>query len=102
MTCKLIHKLKQKPQQTDKLIFVTQYTDNIQRIKRIFNKHWELIKNNHYLKHINQPQPLYQYCQQHHNHKSNQIISSIYFKTPRKILETLSNNATKNANYANN
>ena len=41
---------KKKPQQTDKLVFVTQYTDDIQRIKRIFNKHWKLIKNNPYLK----------------------------------------------------
>ena len=67
MTCKLIHKLKQrgykqnqiahhikdikfsgrnraltrkqKAQQTDRLVFVTQYTDDIQRIRRILNKH---------------------------------------------------------------
>ena len=78
MTCKLIQKLKQrgykqnqivdhiqhikftgrkealtrknKPKQTDKLVFITQYTDDIHRIKRIFNKHWKLIKNNQYLK----------------------------------------------------
>ena len=43
---------KQKPKQTDKLIFVTQYTDDIHRIKRIFKKHWTLIKNNKYLKQI--------------------------------------------------
>ena len=89
MTCKLIHKLKQrgykqnqianhikeikfsgrkkvltrkqKPQQTDKLIFVTQYTDNIQRIKRIFNKHWKLIKDNQYLKHIFPSPPMIAY-----------------------------------------
>ena len=35
---------KQKPKQTDKLIFVTQHTDDIHRIKRIFKKHWTLIK----------------------------------------------------------
>ena len=40
---------KQTPQQTDELVFVTQYTDDIHRI---LNKHWELIKNDQYLKHI--------------------------------------------------
>ena len=52
---------KQKPQQTDKLIYVTQYTDNIQRIKRIFNKYWKLIKNNQYLKHIFPSPPMIAY-----------------------------------------
>ena len=43
---------KQKPTQPQKLVFVTQFSDDIQRIKRVFNKHWRLIKNNPYLKQI--------------------------------------------------
>ena len=80
MTLKLIHKLKQrgykpnqvfrhikdipfnerkealkrkiKIKQPDKLIFATQYSDDINRIKRIFKKHWKLIKNNTLLNQI--------------------------------------------------
>ena len=69
MTCKLIH-IKQRgykqnqiadhikdikfcgrkealtrKQKSDKLAFVTQYTNNIQRIKRILNKHCMVIKH---------------------------------------------------------
>lgn len=42
-------KRKTKPKQTDKLVFVIQYTDDIQRMKQIFNKHWKLIKYYQYL-----------------------------------------------------
>ena len=42
----------------DKLVFITQYTDDIQRI---FNKHWKLIKNNQYLKQIFPSPPIIAY-----------------------------------------
>ena len=71
MTCKLIHKLKERGYKQNQIIehiknikfdgrrealtrksklFVTQYSDDIQRIKPFLNKHWKLIKNNPYLK----------------------------------------------------
>ena len=54
------------------------------------------------LKPINtEPTATYPY-QQHHYHKLNQTVPSIYFRALHKILETLLNDTTKNARYANN
>ena len=89
MTLKLIHKLKQrgykhnqiinhikdipfserdealrrktKTPKSDKLVFVTQYTDDINRIKGIFRKHWTLIKNNTMLNQIFPSPPVIAY-----------------------------------------
>ena len=88
MTCKLIHKLKQRgykqsqiahhikdikfngrnsidqktksPTNTQISICHT-YTDDIQRIRWIFNKHWKLIKNDQYLKQIFPSPPMIAY-----------------------------------------
>ena len=54
-------KRKNKAKQTDKLVFVTHYTDDINRIKGIFRKHWKLIKNNTLLNHIFPSPPVIAY-----------------------------------------
>ena len=89
MALKLIHKLKQrgykhnqitshikdipfsdrkvalrrkvKTKQPDKLVFATQYSDDINRIKRIFRKHWTLIENNSLLNQIFPSPPVIAY-----------------------------------------
>ena len=43
---------RQKNNQTQKLIFVTQFCEDTNRLKRVIKKHWKLIQNNNTLKKI--------------------------------------------------
>ena len=52
---------KIKTKQPNRLIFATQYSDDINRIKGIFKKHWTLIKNNTMLNQIFPSPPVIAY-----------------------------------------
>ena len=54
---------KVRTKQSSKLIFATHYSDDINRIKRIFKKHWTLIKNSTLLNHIFPSPPVIAYSQ---------------------------------------
>ena len=111
--------------QSSKLIFATHYSDDINRIKRIFKKHWTLIKNNTLLNHIfpsppviaykanpslrkklirarlkpldqTNPNPMPDQNTQEESQQSNPIIPSTYLNTPLKIIEIQSKDVTKN------
>ena len=119
MTLKLIHKLKQrgykpnqvirhiknipfnerkealkrkvKIKQPDKLIFATQYSDDINRIKRIFKKHWKLIKNNTLLNQIFPAPPVIAY-------KANPSLKKKLVRARLKPLDQTNPNLTPNTN----
>ena len=98
---KAILQRKYKPQHPDKLVFATHFTDDIYRIKRIFKKHWWLIKNNAFLKQLVFPSPPVVAYKANPSLKNKLVRAKLKPLESTKEHQTLNQNITAHDTYTN-